>query len=98
VKERIQKIIIEVLGELNESYTNEGLSNLTEDTELYGENGALDSLDLAYLMTSLEEKISNEFNKDIILGDDQTMHNNNSPFQTIKILASYITQLLNENS
>lgn len=97
MKEKIEKIIIEVLSELNDSYINEGLNNLTQNTKLYGDDGTLDSLDLAYLMTSLEEKIYDEFNKDIILGDEKTMDNKTSPFQTVETLTGYIEKLLNEN-
>ena len=97
MKAKIEKAIIEVLTELNETYANEHLNNLSKDTELYGENGALDSLDLAYLITGLEEKIAEEFNQDLVIADDQTMDPLNSPFNTIEKLSIYIENLLNAN-
>lgn len=96
MKNKIEKIIIEALKEINEELENEVLENPTHETNLYGVNGALDSLALVSLITDLEEKISDEFDKDIILADEKAMSQRTSPFRNVESLTSYIQKLLEE--
>ncbi len=96
MKNRIEKIIIEVLNEINEELENENLNNPTSETKLYGGSGALDSLALVSLITDLEERISDEFEKDIILADEKAMSQRTSPFRSVETLTNYIQKLLEE--
>ncbi len=92
----IKKVIFDALIELNEELEMEELNNLTKDTKLYGNNGALDSLALVSFITDLEERISDTFNTDIILADEKAMSQRNSPFNNVKSLTTYIHELLQE--
>ena len=94
MQQKIEKIIVEALVELNEELENENLNNPTSETKLYGGSGALDSLALVSLITDLEEKISDEFEKDIVLADEKAMSAKTSPFRNIESLSSYIKELL----
>ena len=94
MQEKIEKIIIETLVELNEELENEFLSNPTSKTKLYGANGGLDSLALVSFITDLEEKISDEFNKEIVLADEKAMSAKTSPFRNVESLTLYIISLL----
>ncbi len=94
MQEKIEKIIIETLVELNEELENEFLSNPTSKTKLYGANGGLDSLALVSFITDLEEKISDEFNKEIVLADEKAMSAKTSPFRNVESLTLYIKSLL----
>ena len=96
MKQKIEKIIIEALIELNEELENEQLKNLTKDTKLYGGNAALDSLALVSLITDLEERISDEFDVDIVLADEKAMSQRTSPFRNVESLTLYIANLLAE--
>lgn len=96
MQQKIEKIIIEVLVELNEELENENLNNPTSETKLYGGSGALDSLALVSLITDLEERISDEFEKDIILADEKAMSQRTSPFRSVETLTNYIQKLLEE--
>ena len=96
MKTKIENLIIESLKELNEELENEKLSNPTIDTKLYGIDGVLDSLALVTLITDLEEKVSDEFNKDITLADERAMSQRNSPFRSVETLTNYIVKLLEE--
>ena len=96
MQQKIEKIIIEVLNEINEELENENLNNPTSETKLYGGSGALDSLALVSLITDLEEKISDEFEKDIILADEKAMSQRTSPFRSVETLTNYIQKLLEE--
>lgn len=96
MQQKIEKIIIEVLNEINEELENENLNNPTSETKLYGGSGALDSLALVSLITDLEERISDEFEKDIILADEKAMSQITSPFRNVETLTNYIQKLLEE--
>ena len=96
MQQKIEKIIVEALVELNEELENENLNNPTIETKLYGGSGALDSLTLVSLITDLEERISDEFEKDIILADEKAMSQRTSPFRSVETLTNYIQKLLEE--
>lgn len=96
MKERIEKIIIDTLKEINEELEDETFINPTSKTKLYGTNGGLDSLALVSFITDLEEIISENFNKEIILADEKAMSAKTSPFRNIETLTIYIEKLLEE--
>ncbi|WP_419773863.1 hypothetical protein [Halarcobacter sp.] len=96
MNEKIQEQIIECLKELNEELENENLENISKDTKLYGGSGALDSLSLVSFITDLEERISEEFDKDIILADEKAMSQRTSPFRNVESLTIYIEKLISE--
>ena len=56
----------------------------------------MDSLALVSLITDLEEKISDEFDEDIVLADEKAMSQRTSPFRTVESLTEYISKLLEE--
>lgn len=94
MQEKIEKIITDTLKELNEELENDSFVNPNPKTKLYGANGAMDSLALVSFITDLEDKISDEFEKDIILADEKAMSAKTSPFRNIESLTSYIKSLL----
>ena len=94
MQEKIEKIIIDTLKDLNEELENEAFINPNSKTKLYGGNGAMDSLALVSFIADLEDKISDEFEKDIILADEKAMSAKTSPFRNIESLTSYIKSLL----
>ena len=94
MQEKIEKIIIDTLKDLNEELENEAFLNPNSKTKLYGGNGAMDSLALVSFIADLEDKISDEFEKDIILADEKAMSAKTSPFRNIESLSSYIKSLL----
>jgi len=96
MKNKIEEIIIEVLTELNEELEKGALNNPTKDTKLYGGSGVLDSLALVSLITDLEERVSDEFDNDIILADEKAMSQKTSPFRNVESLTIYIQKILEE--
>ncbi len=96
MQQKIEKIILEALKELSEELENESLNNPTSETKLYGGSGVLDSLALVSLITDLEDRISDEFEKDIILADEKAMSQRTSPFRSVETLTNYIQKLLEE--
>jgi len=94
MRNKIEKIIIETLIELNEELNNENLKNPSSKTKLYGASSALDSLALVSFITDLEEKLSEEFDEDLILADEKAMSAKTSPFRSVESLSAYILSLL----
>ena len=56
----------------------------------------MDSLALVSFIADLEDKISDEFEKDIILADEKAMSQRTSPFRSVETLTNYIQKLLEE--
>ena len=96
ILERIENIIIESLREYNQELESVELNNPTNKTKLYGERSVLDSMGLVYLITDIEEKISDQFSKNIVLADEKAMSQKTSPFRDVESLTKYIQNLLEE--
>ncbi len=96
MKEKINNIIYEVLEEINEELNLTELKNPNGQTKLFGGNGVLDSLSLVLFITDLEERISDEFDKEIVLADEKAMGARVSPFRNVQSLSSHIENLLGE--
>ncbi|MGJ0290188.1 hypothetical protein [Aliarcobacter cryaerophilus] len=94
--EKIENIIIKSLKDYNQQLEIEELNNPTNKTKLYGEKSILDSMGLVYLITDIEEKISDEFSKHIVLADEKAMSQKTSPFRDVETLAKYIQNILEE--
>lgn len=94
MKEKVIAMVIKALNELNEDLENENLESITLETKLYGGNSALDSLALVCLITDLEEMISEEFDKDVVLADEKAMSQRTSPFRSVDTLSDYIVNLV----
>ncbi|MFA7083392.1 MAG: hypothetical protein WC141_02540 [Arcobacteraceae bacterium] len=90
----VETIIIECLKELNEELENPTLENCTGQTKIFGGNGVLDSLALVSFITDVEERISESFNKEIVLADEKAMSAKTSPFRSVESLTLYIESLL----
>ena len=96
-KQEILKIVLEAVSEVGEDQENEILLNPDESTRLYGgEKGNLDSMGVVFLVTELEESLSEKLGIDLTLADDRAMSQRNSPFKSVKTITDYIMMLLKE--
>ncbi|RKO64040.1 hypothetical protein CKA54_07550, partial [Campylobacter sp. P255] len=78
----IKKNILQLLNNLSDEIPE--LKTANENTKLYnGFGGCLDSLALVSLVADLEELLSEEFDKEIILADEKMMSARNSPFKDV---------------
>lgn len=96
MKEIIERNIFSVLKELHEDFQKPELENITIDTPLFGPNGCLDSINLVVFIAELEQVISVELHKVIILANEKAMSQKISPFRSIRSLTAYIEKLLTE--
>ncbi|MEZ8825295.1 hypothetical protein AB6E04_13090 [Vibrio amylolyticus] len=90
------ELIISALVEMGEDEDNQDLVNANSKTKLFGTNGILDSVGIVFLMTELEEKISDDFGVDLTLADEKAMSQVTSPFRSVETLAKYLSVLLEE--
>ncbi|MGH2305370.1 hypothetical protein [Campylobacter taeniopygiae] len=94
MQEKIQNIVINSLKNLADELENDNLKKPNLETPIYGQNGNLDSLALVSFISDLEEILSNEFGKDLVLANEKAMSFRNSPFKDAYTLSLYIEDLL----
>ncbi|EPE3794562.1 hypothetical protein ACSIDX_001498 [Campylobacter lari] len=85
----VEKIIFQALNNLSDEIPE--LKTVNFKTQLI-----LDSLALVNLVADLEELLSEEFNKEVVLADEKMMSARNSPFKDIESLTDYIIKKLQE--
>lgn len=94
MKKKIINIITESLKEVNATLEDPELEKPTLDTQIFGFQGHLDSLGLATLISITESRISDEFNREIVIVSEKAMSQKSSPFKSVQSLADYIENLL----
>ena len=94
MKEKIKNLVVESLKGLKD--TNNLDFEINDETILLGENAVMDSFDFVSFVSSLEEKIADEFDKSITVVSEKAFSKKYSPFKTIDRIADYIIELLNE--
>jgi hypothetical protein len=93
---KIKKVVQECIENINETLSNKiDLSNL-DHVEIYGPNGVIDSIALISLIVDIEYQIEEKFNHSLILANEKSMSQKNSPFSNLNALTSYIEILLKE--
>jgi hypothetical protein len=66
----------------------------TGSSAIFGPGGMLDSLGLVSFLADLEYKLSEEFDRAVVIASEQAMSRSRSPFRDVASLAAYITELL----
>ena len=96
MRETITKIVYDALAEANKGLGLPELQTPDLETRLYGAKSALDSISLVTLIADIEERVSADFGKDIVLADERAMNQRLSPFGRVGTLVDYIEKLLGE--
>ena len=91
---KILELVLEAVKEIGVDQECEALIEANEDTRLFGEY--LDSMGIVFLITDLEQKISEELDFDLVLADERAMSQKTSPFRNVKTLAKYAQTLIDE--
>ncbi len=97
IEERVIEAIFGAVEGVNEQLPEKNQLEKSVDTILFGKSGKLDSLGFVNLIVAVEEKIEEEFGVMLTLADERAMSQKRSPFKSIKTLAGYILQLLEED-
>ena len=79
---------------MNWQLPKEGKLRKSLDTALFGNAGNLDSLGLISLITTVEQKIEEDFGMTLTLLDDIDGIEKENPFETIKTLSDYVASIL----
>jgi len=91
----IQKIIFNAIEMTNNAREDDKQIPVSEDTELYGTGGQLDSMGLVAFLVDIEESfLDNEI--EISLSDERAMSQSSSPFRNVQSLTEYIATLIKE--
>ena len=91
----IQKIIFDAIEMANNAREEDKQIPVSEDTELYGTSGQLDSMGLVAFLVDIEESFQdNEIN--ITLSDERAMSQSHSPFRNVQSLTDYIATLIKD--
>jgi acyl carrier protein len=90
------KLIYSAIDEINEDLEASEQIVKSEDTEIFGGDQSLDSLQLVNLITIVEQNVEEETGDFISLADERAMSMESSPFKTVGTLKQYLDTLLNE--
>lgn len=96
MKEKIEKLVIEVVAEIAEDQDNEALKAPTSESKLFGARDGLDSMGIVMMVSDLEERIEEDLDVEVTLADERAMSLRNSPFRTVGSLVDYILPMVTE--
>ena len=88
------RLVLRRLAALGRELGKPELERADEQTRLFGEAAALDSIGLVTLIADLEEDIRQVTGRDVVLADEQAMSRLTSPFRRAGLLADHIVALL----
>ena len=91
----IKKIVFSCVKNIGKEHKNKKLMLPNDKTVLFGAN--LDSMGIVFLVTDIEQEISEELGLQLALADERAMSQKTSPFRSISTLVKYIEKLVNEN-
>ena len=91
---KVLELVLEAVKEVGEDQGCDALIEATEETLLFGEH--LDSMGTVFLITDLEQKISEDLGIDLVLADERAMSQKTSPFRSVKTLTNYVQTLIDE--
>lgn len=91
---RVLQAVHAAVDVLNESRAPELRLTKDPDTVLFGEEGALDSLDLVELVAETEMRIEDDLGVSVSLVSEKALSRRRSPFRSLAALAEYATALV----
>jgi acyl carrier protein len=94
--ELIEKVVIDNVNALIETFPENQKFDVNKDTVLFGQDSKIDSLSLVSVIVDLETVLSVDYNLDISLTDDRAMTREKSPFDSVKNMIEYIDELVKE--
>lgn len=92
--EKTIQVIFQAIDELNEQLPREEKLEKSVDRVLFGSGGNLDSLRLVSLITTLEQKLEEQFGVTVVIFDHLASSENDNPFTTVNSLAEFLTPIL----
>ena len=96
--EKIMQSVFAAIDELNGQLPKGEKIEKTVDAALFGDSGKLDSLGLVSLVTTLEQRIEEDFGMTVTILEEIEVLENENPFKTIRTLVDYVTSTLEQKS
>jgi acyl carrier protein len=93
---RVLEAVYLAVDDINDVLPPEEHLDKSLDTQLLGREARFDSLGLVSLIVNVEERVIDEFQVALILGDEQAMSQRRSPFRTLGTLVEYVETRLVE--
>ena len=88
------KAIYAAVDELNEQLEPERRLAKTEETLLFGDGAALDSLNLVNLVMAAEQQILEQLDLEVVLASEAAMSRRRSPYRSIGALTDYAHEIV----
>ncbi|MBM3560235.1 MAG: acyl carrier protein [Alphaproteobacteria bacterium] len=95
-RDQVLALIYDAIDELNDTLEPDRRLARTPATQLFGENGELDSFGLVTLIVGVELRLGERFGVPVTLADERAMSQRNSPFRSVGTLADYSIGLLQD--
>jgi|SRR5665647_326114 len=95
--EQAKEIIRDAIANLNEELPEVERVDVKPSTVLFGMGAEIDSLSLVSLVVDIETALSDKFNLDIALADEEATARPVLPFSTVQALEEYILERANES-
>ncbi len=92
----IQRVIFDAIEMTNNLREEDEKITISEHTQLYGQNGNLDSMGLVSFLIDIEESLQ-DHGMQISLSDERAMSQTKSPFRNVQALTDYIDTLVRES-
>jgi acyl carrier protein len=92
----VQEIVLRALESLNEEREPDDQLVIGPGTKLFGADAELDSLALVSVIVDVEEAVSSQVGRTVMLTDDRAMSRDVSPFTDVQTLTAYVVELLSE--
>lgn len=96
INKEVGNILFALIEEMNERRPDDQKIAVEKSTQLFGEGGVLDSLELVNLIVAFEQKIQSDLDCVITLADEKAMSQKRNPFRSIESLADYAMMLIKE--
>lgn len=89
-RDELITIILELANNFNVDLEYKIAVDKKEDAGLFGEGGALDSLNLVSFIIAVEQRLSDKIGVELALADEKAMSRNRSPFKSVGTLADHV--------
>jgi acyl carrier protein len=95
--DRVLEAVYLAVDDINEVLPPDEQVHKSLETHLLGREARFDSLGLVSLIVNVEERVIEKFQVALILGDEQAMSRQRSPFRTLGTLVEYVETRLVES-
>jgi D-alanine--poly(phosphoribitol) ligase subunit 2 len=96
--EKVTQSIFGAIDEVNEQLPKEDKLEKSGSTGIFGSNGRLDSLGLVSLITTIEQRIEEDFGITVTILENIDELEDDNPFETVSALTNYLTSMLEEKA